>query len=180
MTHLIHSFTWKSWFSSVPGLFPCQILGEEFSFLSKELDFSLLFPLLTFPGQINQLVHPVGCTNYHLLPLSMHIPISLLLHSGFHLPVSHFCWVYLGSFYSLSILALLLSFGWYFSDWTKYPFLLLQAQAGVLHVLDKAVGICLSLNKYRCRYKPKLVFPSRSKSMTINFPFSEEIPFKEQ
>lgn len=178
MTHLTHSFAWKSRFSSVPGLFPCQILGEEFSFLSKELNFSLLFSLLTSPGQIHLFLLDVLITI--LLPLSVHVPISLLLRSGFHLPVSHFCWVYLGYFYSLSILSLLLSFGWYFSDWTGYPFLLFQEQAGVLRVLDKAVYMCLTLNECRCRYKPKLVFPSRSKSMTINFPFSEETPFKEQ
>lgn len=175
MTHLIHSFTWRSRFSSVPGLFPCQTLWEAFSSLSKELNFSVLFSLLTFPDQAHTFL--LDLLIILLLPHSVYIPISLLLHSGLHLPDSLFWQVYLDSFYSLPMLSPPPPppFGWYFSDWTNYPFLSFQKQAGVSHVLYKTVCMCLSLHEYRCRHKPKLAFPSRSKSTTINFPLSHPL-----
>lgn len=122
MTHLIHSFNWRSRFSTVPGLFPCQTLwGESFP-LSKELNFSL-FSLLTFPDHTHTFLLDLLFTL--LLPHSVgsHFP---LLHSGSHVPDSCFGQVYLDSFYSLPILSPVLSFGWYFSDWTNYPFLLFR------------------------------------------------------
>lgn len=72
----MHSFTWRSRFSSVPGLFPCQTLWEEFSSLSKELNFSLLFSFLTFPDQAHTFLLELFI--FLLLPHSCRFPFPFV------------------------------------------------------------------------------------------------------